>query len=251
MKKPLNPRLGQMILRVVLGLIFVAHGGAKFLGGVGGTVVFFDSLGIPLPFVAAWVITLLEFVGGMFLIVGLFVVPTAILLAVHMLAGIILVQIPNFFVIGPDAAGGYEFNLLLIAGLLSLLLGGPGLAAVDSRMQRLAAAQPPPQPEPTPEPEPEPEPAPTPEPEPEPEPAPTPEPEPEPEAAPATEPEPEVASEPEPEVASEPEPEAASEPEPEAAPGAESTPRPAAGESEPYAPDGDAGGEAEDERDGG
>jgi uncharacterized membrane protein YphA (DoxX/SURF4 family) len=241
MKKPLNPRLGQMILRVVLGLIFVAHGGAKFLGGVGGTVVFFGSLGIPLPFVAAWVITLLEFVGGMFLIVGLFVVPTAILLAVHMLAGIILDQIPNFFVIGPDAAGGYEFNLLLIAGLLSLLLGGPGLAAVDSRMQRLAAAQPPPQPEPIPTPEPEPEPAPT--PQPEPEPAPTPQPEPEPEAAPATEPEPEVASETEPE--------AASEPEPEAAPGAESTPGPAAGETEPFAPDGDAGGEAEDERDGG
>ncbi len=243
MKKPLNPRLGQMILRVVLGLIFVAHGGAKFLGGVGGTVEFFGSLGSPLPFVAAWVITLLEFVGGMFLIVGLFVVPTAILLAVHMLAGIILDQIPNFFVIGPDAAGGYEFNLLLIAGLLSLLLGGPGLAAVDSRMQRLAAAQPPPQPEPIPTPEPEPEPAPTLQPEPEPEP--------EPEAAPATEPEPEVASETEPEVASETEPEAASEPEPEAAPGAESTPRPAAGESEPFAPDGAAGGEAEDERAGG
>ncbi len=220
MKKPLNPRLGQMILRVVLGLIFIAHGGDKLLGGVGGTVQSFGNLGIPLPFVSAWLVTLLEFVGGMFLIVGLFILPTAILLAGYMLVGIILVHFPNgFFVIGPDAAGGYEFNLLLIAGLLSLLLGGPGLAAVDSRMQRLAAAQPPPQPEPTPEPEPEPE------------------------AAPATEPEPEVASETEPE--------AASEPEPEAAPGAESTPRPAAGESEPFAPDGDAGGEAEDERDGG
>ena len=233
MKKPLNPRLGQMILRVVLGVIFVAHGAATMFGdgGTGGLAGFLGSLGIPVPVLAAWMITLLEFVGGMFLIVGLFVVPTAILLAVHMLAGIILVQIPNFFVIGPDAAGGYEFNLLLIAGLLSLLLGGPGLAAVDSRMQRLAAAQPPPQPEPIPTPEPEPEPA------------PTPQPEPEPEAAPAPEPEPEVASETEPE--------AASEPEPEAAPGAESTPRPAAGESEPFAPDGDAGGEAEDKRDGG
>jgi len=239
MKKPLNPRLGQMILRVVLGVIFVAHGAATMFGdgGTGGLAGFLGSLDIPVPVLAAWMITLLEFVGGMFLIVGLFVVPTAILLAVHMLAGIILFHAQNgFYVVGPNAAGGYEFNLLLIAGLLSLLLGGPGLAAVDSRMQRLAAAQPPPQPEPAPEPEPEPEPA------------PTPEPEPEPEAAPASEPEPEVASEPEPEVASEPEPEVASEPEPEAAPGAESTPRPAAGETEPFAPDGDAGDEAEDER---
>ena len=238
MKKPLNPRLGQMILRVVLGVIFVAHGAATMFGdgGTGGLAGFLGSLGIPVPVLAAWMITLLEFVGGIFLIVGLFVVPTAILLAVHMLAGIILFHAQNgFYVVGPNAAGGYEFNLLLIAGLLSLLLGGPGLAAVDSRMQRLAAAQPPPQPEPIPTPEPEPEPA------------PTPQPEPEPEAAP----EPEPATETEPEVASETEPEAASEPEPEAAPGAESTPRPAAGESEPFAPDGDAGGEAEDERDGG
>lgn len=179
MKKPMNPRLGQMILRIVLGLIFVAHGGAKLFGGVGGTVAFFGSLGIPLPFLAAWMITLLEFVGGMFLIVGLFVLPTAILLAVHMLVGIILVHIPNgFFVIGPDAAGGYEFNLLLIAGLLSLLLGGPGYATVDSRMQRVAATPPPPQPAPVPEPEPAPESEPVPEPvaapEPEPEPAPEP-----------------------------------------------------------------------------
>lgn len=172
MKKPLNPRLGQMILRIVIGLIFVAHGGAKLFGGVSGTVEFFGHLGIPLPLLAAWLITLLEFVGGMFLIVGLFVLPTAILLAVHMLVGIILVHIPNgFFVIGPDAAGGYEFNLLLIAGLLSLLLGGPGFAAVDSRMQRLAAAQPPSPQEPqtAPEPEPEIEPQATPEPEAEPE----------------------------------------------------------------------------------
>jgi putative oxidoreductase len=212
MKKPLNPRLGQMILRIVLGLIFVAHGGAKLFGGVGGTVAFFGSLGIPLPFLAAWVITLLEFVGGMFLIVGLFVLPTAILLAVHMLMGIILVHIPNgFFVIGPDAAGGYEFNLLLIAGLISLLLGGPGLAAVDSRMQRLAAAAPPPQPAPVPEPEP----APAPTPEPEPEPAPTPEPEPEPAPTPEPEPEPE-----------------------------------STGEAEAFAPEGESGDAAEDERPG-
>ncbi len=199
MKKPLNPGLGQMILRIVLGLIFVAHGGIKLFGGVGGTVEFFGSLGIPLPLLAGWVITLLEFVGGMFLIVGLFVVPTAVLLAVHMLVGIILVHIPNgFFVLGPNAAGGYEFNLLLIAGLLSMLLGGPGLAAVDSRMQRLAAAQPPPQPEPVAVPEPEPE------------------------------------------------------PEPEAAPEPESTLEPeSAVDSEPWSPEGEAGGEPGDERAGG
>ena len=182
MKKPLNPLLGQMILRIVLGVIFVAHGAAALFGdgGPGGLAGFLGSLGVPVPILAAWLVTLLEFVGGMFLIVGLFVLPTAILLAVHMLMGIILVHAQNgFYVVGPGT-NGVEFNLLLIAGLLSLLLGGPGMAAVDSREQRLAATPPPPQPEPVPAPEP----------------APTPEPAPIPEAA--TEPEPEVASEPEP-----------------------------------------------------
>ena len=164
MNKLLNPRLGQMILRIVLGVIFVAHGASKLFGepGVTGTAGFFGQLGIPVPILSAWLITLLEFVGGMFLIVGLFVVPTAILLAIHMAVGIVLVHAPNgFYVIGPGS-GGVEFNLLLIAGLLSVLLGGPGMAAVDNRSAPVAA------PQPTPQPAPEPEPPPIPEPEPEP-----------------------------------------------------------------------------------
>lgn len=161
----MNPALGQMILRIVLGVIFVAHGAAKMFGdgGPGAAAGFLGSLGVPVPILASWVVTLLEFVGGMFLIVGVFVLPAAILLAIHMLLGIILVHAQSgFFVIGPGA-GGVEFNLLLIAGLLSMLLGGPGLAAVDNRSAPPAAAPPParePRPRPEPMPEPEPEPAP-------------------------------------------------------------------------------------------
>jgi putative oxidoreductase len=168
MKKPMNPRLGQMILRIVLGVIFVAHGASKLFGegGPGGLAGFLSSLGVPVPILAAWLVTLLEFVGGMFLIVGLFVVPTAILLAIHMAMGIVLVHAANgFYVIGPGQNNGVEFNLILIAGLLSMLLGGPGLATVEGRMQRLAATPPPPQPEPVPQPTPEPEAEPMPEPE--------------------------------------------------------------------------------------
>lgn len=164
MKKPLHPGLSQMIMRIILGVIFVAHGAATLFGdgGPGALAGFLGSLGVPLPMLAAWLVTLLEFVGGMFLIVGLFVLPTAILLIVHMLLGIVLVHAQNgFYVIGPGA-NGVEFNLLLIAGLLSMLLGGPGLAAVDGRSAPQAAApapapqavEPPPSPEPEPVPEP-------------------------------------------------------------------------------------------------
>ncbi len=50
-----------------------------------------------------------------------------------MLMGIILVHAPNgWYVVGPGA-GGVEFNVVLIASLLMLVFGGPGLAAVDAR----------------------------------------------------------------------------------------------------------------------
>ena len=60
--------------------------------------------------------------------------PIALLLATHMMAGIVLVHAANgFYVLGPKANFGIEFNLLLVASLLMLVFGGPGLAAMDSR----------------------------------------------------------------------------------------------------------------------
>lgn len=133
MKRGLNPELGLAILRIVLGVIFVAHGYPKIAGGVAGTAQFFGQLGIPLAGFFAWVITLLEFFGGIALVIGFLVTPIALLLTFHMLVGIVLVHAPNgFYVIGPGQ-GGIEFSLLLVAGLLGLVLAGPGMAALDSR----------------------------------------------------------------------------------------------------------------------
>ena len=134
MDRGVNPDLGLAILRVVVGVIFVAHGAPAVFGGMEGTAAFLGSLGVPVPIVAAWTIKLLEFVGGMSLIVGFLVTPVALLLATHMMVGIVLVHAARgFYVVGPDANSGIEFNLLLIAALLMLVFGGPGLAAMDSR----------------------------------------------------------------------------------------------------------------------
>lgn len=126
-----NPPLGLAVLRVVTGVIFVAHGATKlFGGGVAGTGDYFASLGIPMAGLMAWVIALLEFFGGLALIVGVLVAAIAALLSVHMLMGIILVHAANgFFVIGPGS-GGIELNLLLIAALVTLMLAGSGMAAI-------------------------------------------------------------------------------------------------------------------------
>lgn len=125
--------IGLAVLRVVTGLIFLMHGYPKLFGGIEGTAEFFGSIGIPLATVAAWGIALLETFGGLALILGLFVTPVAILFAIHMLTGIFLVHLPNgFYVIGPGQ-GGLEFNLLLIASMLVLILVGPGAASLDGK----------------------------------------------------------------------------------------------------------------------
>ncbi len=136
MERGMNPDLGLAILRVVLGVIFIAHGAPSVFGGMGGTTAFMDSLGIPLPVVAAWAISLLQLLGGISLIAGFLVTPVALLLIVHMTMGIVLVHAARgFYVFGPNANGGIEFNLLLAASLLMLVFGGPGLAAMDARKQ--------------------------------------------------------------------------------------------------------------------
>ena len=134
MERGVNPELGLAILRVVLGVIFIAHGAPSLFGGMDGTAAFLASLGIPLPVVGAWAVRLLEFVGGICLIGGFLVTPVALLLTVEMMAGIVLVHAARgFYVVGAQANGGIEFNLLLVASLLMLVFGGPGLAAIDSR----------------------------------------------------------------------------------------------------------------------
>ncbi len=132
MKNGMNPELGLAILRVVLGVIFIAHGWPK-LGSMAGTAEFLSGLGVPASVVAAWALTALELGGGILLLVGFLVTPVALLLTAHMLAGIVLVHAANgFYVLGPGA-GGIEFNLLLAAAAMMLVFGGPGLAALDSR----------------------------------------------------------------------------------------------------------------------
>lgn len=136
MKNGMNPELGLTILRIVLGVIFIAHGIPKFTTGIEGTAQMFAGLGIPIPLAAAWLIALLETLGGIMLIVGVLVTPVALLLTAQMLTGIVLVHAANGFYVVGGGAGGVEFNLLLGAGLLAMVFCGPGLAAIDNRGNR-------------------------------------------------------------------------------------------------------------------
>lgn len=125
---------GLAILRVVVGVVFLVYGYQKlFLMGIPGVTGFFTQIGAPLPGVSALLVSVLEFGGRPALILGLFTLPVALLLAADMLGAILLVHLPAGFSV---AEGGYEFVLTLFAASLALALTGPGAYALDAVLRR-------------------------------------------------------------------------------------------------------------------
>ncbi|HEY4384717.1 MAG TPA: DoxX family protein [Ktedonobacteraceae bacterium] len=116
-------RLAPLPLRLILGIIFISHGIMKFTA-LASTVHSFGHIGIPLPTIAVPIIALIELIGGIALILGLGSRMFALLLALDMLVAILTVKLAMGLV------GGYEFELSLIAGLLTLILSGPGTLAI-------------------------------------------------------------------------------------------------------------------------
>jgi putative oxidoreductase len=131
-----NAGLGLFILRVVIGFIFLWHGLGKLIGppfaggGMDGTIGFFSSLGIPMHVAAAWLVAIVETAGGAALILGIAVPIFALLLGIDMLVALLKVHLSQGFSV---ASGGYEYVLVLIAGLACLALAGPGIMAVQIR----------------------------------------------------------------------------------------------------------------------
>lgn len=120
---------GITILRVVVGIVFLVHGGQKlFVWGFGGVAAFMAKVGIPAPMLAAIVVTLVELLGGLALVLGLYTRWVAVPLAIDMAVAILVVHLPAGFFL-PD---GYEFALTLLAANAALALLGSGKAAVDT-----------------------------------------------------------------------------------------------------------------------
>lgn len=122
---------GITLLRVVLAVVFLVHGGQKlFVFGFHGVAGFFGQIGVPLPGVSAVVVTLVEFFGGLALLVGLLTRFFALLLAIDMAVALLLVHLKNGFFL-PE---GFEYVLILLAANLALVLAGAGAWALDQKL---------------------------------------------------------------------------------------------------------------------
>lgn len=129
------------VLRLVLGVVFFAHGAQKVLGwfggnGFSGTMHFFTT-GMHIPALFAFLAICAEFFGGLGLIVGLLTRVAAFGIFVNMLVAIATVHGGNGFFMnwaGTKKGEGYEYHLLVLAMTFLLMVKGAGAVSADRQL---------------------------------------------------------------------------------------------------------------------
>jgi putative oxidoreductase len=125
--------LGLAVLRIAVGTIFIAHGRQKLFGfGFAGVTGAFSHMGVPLSGFTGPFVALLEFFGGIALILGLLTRLFGLGFAIDMLVAILLVQLKNGF-------SHFELEFLLCVSSVALLFMGGGEFSVDAMLGRRKA----------------------------------------------------------------------------------------------------------------
>jgi putative oxidoreductase len=133
--------LAPLFIRTAIGIGFIVHGWAKISKKTDGFEKLLTLIGVPFPHLNAEIVPYIELLGGIALLIGLYVRLVSIPLILTMLVAMFTIHIKFGFssinTIGLSENGpmfgppGYEINLIYIAGLLSLLLTGAGEFSVD------------------------------------------------------------------------------------------------------------------------
>jgi putative oxidoreductase len=135
-------RLTPIPLRLIVGFGFIEHGLAKLSKGPDVFAAILHALAVPVPHFMAWVTIVTELLGGIAILLGSFVSLVSLPMAALLLVAIFTVHLPYGFssikLLAVTSSGaqfgpvGYECNLLYLACLLALVLGGPGPLAIDN-----------------------------------------------------------------------------------------------------------------------
>ena len=143
---PLPANWYALPIRLVVGYGFVAHGYAKLARGPEHFSAILHSMGLPFSELLGWGTIIVELVGGIAILLGALVPLASIPMIVVLLVAIFTVHLPNGFssikLIAYDASGahfgqpGYETDLLYVAGLIALCIGGAGPLSVDRSLSK-------------------------------------------------------------------------------------------------------------------
>ncbi len=127
MKVEQHRNFALVFLRITVALLMLIHGVARIYFGIVDDFGEFLTLhNFPLGFYLAWAITIFEIVGSVLLAIGRYVAPLAIIFAVHLLCGILLVHLKEgWFVVGAGKNGA-EYSVLLIAVFITLAVSNFG-----------------------------------------------------------------------------------------------------------------------------
>ena len=133
-------------LRLIVGYGFMAHGFTKLSKGPDAFAAILQAIGVPAPHFMAWSNILVELLGGLAVFLGAFVAIVSLPMAAVLLVAIFTVHLPYGFssikLMAVTSAGaqfgppGYETNLLYLACLAALVLGGSGPLAIDGLIRR-------------------------------------------------------------------------------------------------------------------
>lgn len=123
-------------MRLIVGYGFMAHGWAKLARGPDQFAAILGALQVPAPEPMSWAVVTIELAGGLAVLLGVAIPLVAAPMIAVLMVAILTVHLPNGFssikLQSVDAAGahfgqpGYETDLLYLAGILALVMGGSG-----------------------------------------------------------------------------------------------------------------------------
>ncbi|HTV85960.1 MAG TPA: DoxX family protein [Dyella sp.] len=133
-------------LRLILGYGFMEHGYAKLARGPEGFIGILHAIGMPFADLLGWATIAIEVLGGLMILLGALIPVASVPMIAVLLVATFTVHLPNGFssikLMSYDASGahfgqpGYETDMLYLAGLLALCIGGAGPWSLDAWLDR-------------------------------------------------------------------------------------------------------------------
>jgi putative oxidoreductase len=145
--RPSVARCAPIPLRLIVGYGFMEHGFAKLSRGPEAFAVILHTMAVPAPHLMAWLTILTELIGGLAVLLGALVPLVSLPMGAVLFVAMLTVHLPYGFSsikllsvtagraqFGPP---GYELDLLYLACLAALVLGGPGPMAIDNYLRKV------------------------------------------------------------------------------------------------------------------